>query len=691
MLKKAILSAAILLSSALPLKAIPYLSSVNIEGKEYTVEIDDTDSKDLLAQVNSDEQTLVDRPTAEKAAYKVLIGKAISDLKIHTANLTCNVIEMFKKPVENAQNISNKVEKITRYFSLDVNVPWWPLMLENPKHFTAKMLAAEDAWHYRNASIKVLEAAKREQNPKKLYEELCFMDDSVQEMSAYMHFLTTSTVSAADLIYTDEIKFTFETLKKTANLKKGEKILGDVAERYDLWNEEVKKLKTDLETRLEETEDYKNLRKNLESRDITKIVKNIKFILSPTEKIYEKTFSIPLYTSENPAFQTSKGMEYANLTAKIEKSCISGKHYNLRFSISAEKAALNKTNISLAIVFPDDITIEDKISQKAYVRINNTKKYEDILPFGEDKTILLELDAADYAIDEAVSMTMKGNIVKINNVWKAGGEKLYNAFLKENQRNVITVMRASAESYDKDYSERSIRVNPSRTGREISKYLFLIPIHDKNSSPFFIYTNAGLNSSMPEGIGRPSGYQDAYNNKIILIPINENDIKYIFDSKLCDEFYSEAIEKMLSIQNEIENLSWNKLKKHSLSLSLEEKISLERNSDKFLEWKEQNPIEYLKSAFSFEAGYLYDTREYIKGYFPPACDYPACEYKSLSKTQELFFGTEDENNGKISRYYKEELEVKFKGEGKFEIKSKNYPSLNRDADIFKPKKPGTAR
>ena len=685
MLKKILLSAAILASSVMPLKAIPYLSSVNIEGKEYTVEIDDTDSKNLLAQVNSDAETLVDRPTAEKAAYKVLIGKAISDLKIHTANLTCNVIEMFKKPLENAQNLSNKIEKITRYFSLDVNVPWWPLMLENPEHFTAKMLAAEDAWHYRNASIKVLEAAEREQNPKKLYEELCFMDDSVQEMNAYVHFLTTSTVSVADLIYTDEIKFTFETLKKTANLGKAEDIIENVGERYDLWNEKVRELKTDLETRLKETEDYKNLRKNLESRDITKIVKNIKFIFSPTEKIYEKTFSVPLYTSENPDFQTKNGMEYANLTAKMEKSCISGKHYNLRLSIDADKAALNKTNISLAIIFPDDITIEDKISQKAYVRINNTKKYEDVLPYGEDKTILLELEAMDYAIDEAVSLTMKGNIVKINNIWKSGGEKIYNVFLKGNQRNVITVMRASAESHEKDYSEKTVRVNPSRIGREISKYFFIIPIHDKNSSPFSIYTNAGLNSGMPEAIGRPSGYQDAYNNKIILIPINENEIKYRFNAKLCDEFYSEAIEKMLSIQNEIENLSWNKLKNHSLNLSLEEKISLARNPEKFLEWKEQNPIEYLKSAFSFEADYLYDTREYIKGYFPPACDYPACEYKALSKTEELFFGTDTENQNKISMYYKEELEIKFKGEGKFEIKSKNYPSLKRDADIFKDK------
>jgi len=686
MLKKILLSAAILASSDMPLKAIPYLSSVNIEGKEYTVEIDDTDSKNLLAQVNSDAETLVDRPTAEKAAYKVLIGKAISDLKVHTANLTCNVIEMFKKPLENAQNITNKIEKIARYFSVKVNVPWWPLMLENPKHFTAKMLAAEDAWHYRNAAIKVLEAAEREQNPKKLYEELCFMDDSVQEMNAYMHFLTTSTVSVADLIYTDEIKFTFETFWKTANLGKAEDIIENVGERYDLWNEEVKKLKTDLETRLKETEDYKNFRKNLESRDITKILKNITFIFSPTEKLYEKNFSVPLCTSENPDFQTSEGMEYANLAAKIEKSCINGKHYNLRLFITTDKA-LNKTNTSLAIIFPDDITIEDKISQKAYVRIKNEKKYEDILPYGEDKIILLELEAMDYAIDETVSMTMKGNIIKINNAWKYGGEKIYNVFLKGNQQNVITVMRASAESHEKDYSEKTVRVNPPRLGREISEYIFIIPIYDKNSSSFSIYTNAGLNSSMPEGIGRPSGYQDAYNNKIILIPINENEIKYRFNAEICDEFYSEAIEKMLSIQNDVENLSWNKIKRQSLNLSLEEKISLARNPEKFLEWKEQNPIEYLKSAFSFEADYLYDTREYIKGYFPPACDYPACEYKALSKTEQLFFGTDAENQNKISRYYKEELEVKFKGEGKFEIKSKNYPSLTRDADIFKPKKP----
>lgn len=667
-LKKAALPSAIAVCSLVPQKALAnYLYLSNVNEQEYSVEIDDYKAQ---VQIDTDNTIL-----AEKLKYNALIAQKSGELKRDIGNLDYALVKLFWEPLKEAKTLANKINKLEKLIGIkNAKVPWWPLMLENPKQFNAKMIAVEDAWKYRSSAKKILELSKREQDPKLIYEKLCYMDDSIQQVTVYINALTNSSKYSADLVKLDEFDFLFEGVWKTFNLSKMEKTIDNIEERYQLKNEEVDKLKADLKEMQETNEDYRNFRDNIEKRDITKILKNYTTILSTAEKIFEKEYFIPLFTQENIKFQTLGSREYAKLKVKIEKTNKKGNKYNLRVLFRTD-SALNKTQTNISLIVPEDILIKGKIIQKTIVLKNQKEEYKDAVSLSENKSVLFELEAAETAIDETISRTMKGNIVKTNNILNYLSDKIYDISLKSDQKGLMMLSRAFSESYNEPYSIKGIKINPLNSGQETIGYIWLIPVKENNQKPFFIYSHAGINSLFDK---------NAFNRQKFIMPINETEIKYRFDSKTCEDFFNDSFQKIIGQNTEdLESITRDKLKKDVLKLSFEEKLLLKPDNLQFSKFIELNPSAYLESAFFFEADYLYDTKEFINGYYPPACNYPDCKYPILSKTKNLLFGSPEEINKMESKYLKEELEVKFKGEGKFEIKSKTYPQLKRDVDIYK--------
>jgi len=665
-LNKFFLPAAILFS-LIPSKSFAnYLSFVNFNGKDYIVEIDD---KKEQIQVNAE-----NNGAARKAAYKALINQKAEALKRDIHALEYESIQSIWGPIKSSQDLANKISYISNLLGLKLKLPWWPLALKSPKDFSIHLNALEDAWKYRNSALKLIEASKYSSS-KVVYDNLCLTDDSTQKMTDYMVKIRETSKTPADMVKRDEIKFAFEELWKTFNLDKAEKMVNNMAERYSLKNKEIESLT--LEMRKLEENDNNEFRDSLKCRNLSEIIKDYKIILEPTVVLHEKDYSVPLFTSGNLEFQTPKGREYANLSIKVEKTNIKNKDYNLRIFFKTD-CAFSKVQTNLYLIYSKNLSLERRITQTALNIKNQKDEYEETVPLGEDKAIILELNASEAAVSETISSTMKGYIIKTNNILKWLGGKIYDLSLQKDKQILLMLTRAFGRSYDQEYIGRQIMINPVQAGRETVGYIWLVPVHEKKPDPCFVYSNIGINSSSQPKNKFGSPNEKAFNRKTVLIPIN-GDIKYNFDSKLCDEFFNDSMQKMLAVQKDedLENLNLNEILKSS-KLNDEKKSALERDFSRFSKWIDLNPVQYIASALYFEGNYIYDTAEYIKGFYPPACDYPDCEYEILKKTKELFFGAKEENIKKEKRYFAEEIDIKFGNPTV--IKSKTYPVFQKIVD-----------
>jgi len=503
LLSKLVLPACVLVSSLLPSKALAnYISFVNVNNKEYMVEIDDNKKQ---IQIDAENKEI-----ADLAASKALVNQKREELDRHTWDLTYETYDMiFRKPVKNAKTDANKANVLERLFKIkDAKIPWWPLAFGDPKELSPKMIAVENAWNYRNSAIKMLEKYYPENELNKAYSDLSLMDDSIQKMTIYIKKLNEST---NDLIKRDEIYFIFEDFKKTINLNKLEDTAKDIADRYKLTNKKIEKLKNDLEEKLKESREYKDFRKSLSDRDLKKILKKYDTIYSSAEILFEGKYNVPLFTSANPDMQTSEGMEYADINVKIEKSNSKNNDFNLRLWLMTDKI-FNKTQTSI-FVFHNKKTSLGKISQKAYnlrtKKSQMTKQWEEIVPYGQDKSIVLQFEAVKWIFDKAIDETMRGKIIKTKNILSYFSDKIYENMLDANESDVKRILVQLKDSYSAD----EIKINSIKGFRQTAGYLFLIPVNNAENDDLLFHMNLGLQSgNLPtkEGYGTPSGYEEAF-------------------------------------------------------------------------------------------------------------------------------------------------------------------------------------
>lgn len=514
-LKKAAIPAAVFLSSLFPSKALSsYISFVNIGDKAYTVEIDNK-----TIEVNAETDDI-----GKKASKKALVNQKTEELGLHIHNLEYEVIEMLKEPLKDAKTTANKINKITGFFDVNAKVPWWPLALKTPNDFKKEFIAVDDAWNYRSAALQIVEKSKSNPDSEDILESLCMSDYDIQSMTAYINKLNKATLQVSDLIKTDELDFMFKDLWNTFNLDKAEKTVDDIAERYNLKNDEVEKLKNSLEQSMQASTEYKELQEQIEKKDFKKILDEYTIILKQTETLFSKHYSVPLFTSENPAFQTPDGQENANLEIRIEKSMAENNDFNLRFFILSDKV-INKTQTDIFAVYPPQTDIS-KISQKAYnLKISNNEKnneWEEIVPYGQDKSIVLQFEAVQWSMDKLISETLKGNIIKAKNILSYLGEKIYDSELKHDANDVKIL-----ESHLKDYETKQIPINPVKGFRQTQGYLFIIPVKDSKDDNILFYLNVGLQSGrIPSENGYGSPNEEASGRlEDVIISLNKNKIE----------------------------------------------------------------------------------------------------------------------------------------------------------------------
>ena len=443
-LKRAAAPALISLFSFLPSNAAAnYLSLIEKEGNIYIIEIDDGKKQ---IQIDTDKEMRDDE--AEKFAFKALINKKIEELDRHVWDMSYEGVQIFRGPIKDAKEIKGKIDYITSLLKIEkLKFPWWPLALKSPEDFKTGMLAVERAWKYRNTALKMLDEAKKSSNLGKTYEELCLMDFDIQAMTLYLREVNKSPDY---LIKRDEIKFILDEFWETFNLKKAEKKIDELKDRYALKAKEVERLKENLEKRLEESREYQNLRKTIKEREIGKVVKKYNIIKSPALRLVEEEYkNIDLWTSANPAFQTENGREKAAVFIKIDKSNIRSEDYNLRLLIMTDKV-INKTKTDLFAIYPKDTKI-GPITQKAYtfktdLKGNIIPALEEIVPYGKDKSIVMQTEIIDWVMDKALDTIMRGKIIKTRNVLSYLSDKIYEEQLKESASDVREII-ASEKNY----------------------------------------------------------------------------------------------------------------------------------------------------------------------------------------------------------------------------------------------------
>ncbi|MEM2956190.1 MAG: hypothetical protein QW041_01260 [Candidatus Pacearchaeota archaeon] len=476
----------------------PYISIVNLDNKNYRVLFDENNKPHVNAE---------NLEIAKKAAFKALINQKSEELETHVKSLTYESLQTIFGPIERGKEIDNKINTIDKYLGLDEDIPFWIFsVLEYREKFDKKLLAdVFEAWKYRNNALKFLKSIEEREDLANTYKNLCIIDENILDMTENIKEKNELT-SIKFILDKKHIDFFLDKLLRTWNLEEAKEKIEEI--KKELENPAVRELKEDLEKTLEESRDYRKNKEKSKEKEIGKIIRDQDIISETPEKIFQKNFIVPLFTQSNPSFQTFENQEKASLDISIEK-------YNLKEGCILELIVLSdkvfnkaKTNI-FCIHLPE--TRIGKIGQKAYTfstRYRQFRQWEEILPYGQDKYILLEMDATKWAFNKMISMTMKGNIIKTKNLLRFIGENIYGVEL---ERDVNKLNDNVIKKLNDAYSVHGIKINPVGAFRQAQGYLFLIPIYNFQKD-VILYMNLTMQSGLipsEKGFGVPSGYEEA--------------------------------------------------------------------------------------------------------------------------------------------------------------------------------------